>query len=337
MRNHPLAVLALALSLTTTCLAACSKKAEPEKTPAKPDPAKPDPAKPDPAKPDPSMAPPPPPSQPQVIALGGFKTPESILWDQQADLYLVSNINGKPLDKDDNGFISRVSGPPDARVVTEAWIDGKSDKVNLDAPKGMALLGDTLYVADIDTVRLFDRTTGAPKGDIAIPGAMFLNDVAAGADAVYVSDSGLDAQFKPTPNQAVWQIRDGKATPIAKGEGLGAPNGLAVHGGEVWVATFGSGEVYRLDENGKRADVDKLPKGSLDGLVITADGRFFVSSWEAMAIFHGKPGRWTMGPLNLPSPADIDVDLPRNLILVPIFQQDRVEMHDIPRDAQRAP
>ena len=123
----------------------------------------------------------------------GFKTPESVLYDAEADVYLVSNINGDPFGTDDNGFIAKVTA--DGKM--ETWIDGAKEDVKLDAPKGMALLGDTLYVADITTVRMFDRKSGAAKGEVAIKGATFLNDLAAGTDAVYVSDSGLGAGFKP--------------------------------------------------------------------------------------------------------------------------------------------
>src|SRR5689334_5070452 len=38
----------------------------------------------------------------------GFKTPESVLYDARADVYLVSNIDGSPLGVDDSAFISRV-------------------------------------------------------------------------------------------------------------------------------------------------------------------------------------------------------------------------------------
>ena len=39
----------------------------------------------------------------------------------------------------------------------------------------------------------------------------------------------------------------------------------------VVVVTFGSGEVYRLDEKGKKADVSKPPAGLLDGVVALGD------------------------------------------------------------------
>src|SRR5688500_12348840 len=85
-----------------------------------------------------------------TIGEAGFATPESVLYDADADLYLVSNINGKPLDVDDNGYISKVS--PDGKIADGKWIDGAKDNVKLDAPKGMAITGGVLYDSDITGV-----------------------------------------------------------------------------------------------------------------------------------------------------------------------------------------
>src|SRR5687767_8731714 len=64
------------------------------------------------------------------MSIEGFATPESVLYDQAGDVYLVSNINGQPLDKDDNGFISRIA--PDGSA-TIKWIDGAAENVALNA------------------------------------------------------------------------------------------------------------------------------------------------------------------------------------------------------------
>ena len=154
-----------------------------------------------------------------ALAGAGFATPESVLHDTAADLYLVSNINGSPLEKDDNGFISRVS--PEGQVVALKWIDGAAEGVTLNAPKGMAISGDTLYVADIDALRMFDRATGAPKGQIAVEGATFLNDLAvAPAGGVYLTDSGLQAGaagFEPSGSAAVYHVHaDGTVEALLK-------------------------------------------------------------------------------------------------------------------------
>ena len=88
----------------------------------------------------------------------GLRQPESALWDSAGGVWLVSNVSGSPLARDDDGFISRLDVM--GRPVLWRWIDGADTAVALNAPKGMAIKGDTLFVADIDVVRLFHRVTG---------------------------------------------------------------------------------------------------------------------------------------------------------------------------------
>src|SRR3954464_1757912 len=64
----------------------------------------------------------------------GISTPESVLYDEAADRYLVSNINGSPFDADNNGYISELS--PDGKVVRKL-VQGGENKVKLNAPKGL--------------------------------------------------------------------------------------------------------------------------------------------------------------------------------------------------------
>ncbi len=148
-----------------------------------------------------------------AVKYTGFQTPESVLYDEGADRYLVSNINGNTTTVDNNGFISVLS--PDGQVTSLKWIEGGKNKVKLDGPKGMAIAKGVLYVADITQVRMFDAKTGAPKGDVKIAGSTFLNDIAAGPDGkVYASDSGLKvgaSGFEPTGTDAVYVIEGGKA------------------------------------------------------------------------------------------------------------------------------
>src|SRR5438105_1560066 len=103
-----------------------------------------------------------------MVLRDSFRTPESVLFDEQADVYLVSNVNGQPTVKDNNGFIARVR--PDGHVDSLHFIQGGRGGVTLNAPKGMGIRGDTLFVADIDEVRMFSRTSGAPLGSMRIPG-----------------------------------------------------------------------------------------------------------------------------------------------------------------------
>lgn len=274
----------------------------------------------------------PPPPTPALKYTGAFATPESVLVDEVNDRYLVSNINGKPLDKDNNGTIAELS--PDGTVKTPKWIAGGAKGVTLHAPKGSGIVGGVLYVADIDTVRMFDLKSGAPKGEVKIPGATFLNDLAVSPDGakIYVSDSGLKLGkdgFEGTGTDAVWIVEKGKARALAKSTDLGRPNGLLPEGANVWVVTFGSGELYRLDEKGTKHDAQKLPKGGLDGIVSTGD-QILVSSWEGQSIFRGKPGgTFEAWVTQAKAPADIGFDKKRGRVLVPRFHEDVVEVYDL--------
>lgn len=274
--------------------------------------------------------PPAPPAPTPVLTWKDMATPESVLYDEAADRYLVSNINGKPLDADGNGFISELS--PDGKVTKLKWIEG-SAKVKLDAPKGMAIVKGVLYVADIDKVRMFDAKSGAAKGEVKIEGATFLNDVTAAPDGrVFVSDSGMKAgakDFEPTGTDAVWIIEKGKAKALAKSTDLNRPNGVLFTEKGLLVNTFGAAEVYRLDDKGQKQDVTKTPNGGLDGLIPAGDS-LLVSSWGASAVYRGKLGG-TFEPAlqSLKAPADIGYDKKRGRVLVPRFLDNVVEAYDL--------
>lgn len=270
--------------------------------------------KPEPETPKAPVAPPPPPPEPPsvlplapvppiLVQAAGFQSPEGALYDPTADLYLVSNIQGGQAERDGNGFISRIT--PEGALAELRWIDGKTTGVTLDAPKGMALVGDKLYVADIDTVRTFDRQSGKPLGAVPVPSATFLNDVTAAPDGtLYVSDTGLrsvkgGAELEKNGRDAIYSIDvQGKVSVLIKGPELGQPNGLLADEQGVWVASL-AGEVYRVSRSGERTAVATLPGGGLDGLVRTASGRLIVSSWQTSSVYAGKAS----APPATPAPA----------------------------------
>lgn len=262
------------------------------------------------------------------VANAGLKTPESMLHDEGADVYLVSNINGGPSDKDNNGFISRVS--PDGTVASLKWIEGGQKGVTLHAPKGMGVDGDTLYVSDIDCVRRFNRTSGAPTGETCVAGATFLNDLAAGSDGtVYVTDTGIrfDASgAKPTGTDAVYRIARGQApAAIIKTADLQRPNGIVSTADGLLVVPFGGSEIFHIDAKGARHVTVKLPAGQLDGLVRLADGTLLISSWEGKVVYELRKGGQAKAIVqNVSSPADIGYDVKRKRVLVPVFTEDRL-------------
>lgn len=260
----------------------------------------------------------------------GLQTPESVLYDEQADVYIVSNINGAPLDADGNGFISRIR--PSGEVEALKWIDGEAEGVTLNAPKGMAIAGDTLFVSDIDHVRAFHRTTGAPLGERAVAGASFLNDLATSADGtLYVTDTGLDSSFSPTGTDAIHRFTGSGAESFAAAPQIGAPNGIVADSEGIIVVGFGGGAVQRIPTGGGEASaIATLPAGQLDGVVRTSDGTLLVSSWEGQAIYRVAPdGQVSTVVENVEAPADIGWDSRRHRLLIPLFNGNRIEVREI--------
>jgi sugar lactone lactonase YvrE len=265
--------------------------------------------------------------------------PESALYDPKRDEYLVSNVAGGDLEENDAGFISRVS--PDGVVSELRFIDGASSEVVLNAPKGLALSGDELFVADISVVRSFDRNSGKPARKIAIMSASFLNDVAAAPDGtLYVSDTGLSlgadgSSLVSNGSDAIYVIdARGVVDVLIQGPELGQPNGLLADGAGVWVVNR-AGELYRVSRAGERTPVAALPGGGLDGLVQTGTGRLLVSSWDHSTVYLGQPPSqpteaFTPMILDLKTPADLGYDTKRSAVIVPLYAEDSLYVQEVP-------
>ena len=268
---------------------------------------------------------------PQPVVLEGFSTPESVLYDAEQDVYFVSNINGAPLGEDGNGYISRINA--ETRQIEPKWIDGaRIEQRRMNAPKGMTIVGDELWVADITVIHKFDRRTGEPKGRFIVEGTNFLNDLTSDGTSAYVSDSGLrgeGSELKPTGIYSIWKLDGVKSTRVARGKELNSPNGLAFHDGKLFAVTFGAAEVFPV-ESGRKGTPTTLPAGTLDGLVALPDGSLLVSSWDANAVFRGTPGG-SFAPViqNVTAPADIGYDSKRQLVVIPHFTENRVSFHPL--------
>jgi sugar lactone lactonase YvrE len=269
----------------------------------------------------------------RVATVEGFQTPESVLYDSALDVYFVSNINGNPSMKDNNGFISRVK--PDGSIETLKVVEGGKNGVTLNAPKGLALRGDTIWVTDIDAARAFNARTGAlvASVDLGPLGARFLNDPAFGPDgSLYITDTGIQFDEKgtmthPGPDRIFKVAPDRKVSVAAQGPALEEPNGITWDGGDrrFLVVAFGGPDIFTWRPGDTAPTSIAKGPGGFDGVEVVGRA-FFVSSWADSSVYRWQDGALTKVVTGVPSPADIGVDRKRNRLLIPIFTGNRIEI-----------
>jgi hypothetical protein len=265
-----------------------------------------------------------------VADIAGFQTPESVKYDSELDLYFVSNVNGNPSSKDGNGYIATVK--PDSTNPT-MFIQGGVGGVTLNGPKGMAIVGDTLWVADIDAARAFNRRTGKPIRSVELGrlGVIFANDIAPGPDsAIYLTDTGIrfgsTGQMTAPGKQQIIRIAGTQATVALEGEGLSRPNGIAWDSANTRfiIAPFGANAVMTWTKGDPAPAPLASGPGQYAGIEVLGDGRVLVSSWADSSVHVISNGQMTKLVSGVDAPADIGYDTMRHRILVPLFNGNRV-------------
>lgn len=209
----------------------------------------------------------------------GLAQPESVLHDPVTDVLYVTNINGAVMQKDGNGFISRIK--PDGTILERSWAKG------FNSPTGMGLHDRTLYVADVDTLVAVSAGSGSIEKKYKANGAIFLNDVVVADDGtVYVSD---------TPMNTIWRLKDGVFEPWLTDDALNGPNGLLIRDGKLVVASLGRlksvgqeqeiAGLYAIDTEDKSIKPLGKPLGNLDGIDELKPGSYLVSDWADGALY----------------------------------------------------
>jgi sugar lactone lactonase YvrE len=263
--------------------------------------------------------------------------PESARYDKDLDVWFVSNVNGLPSAKDNNGYISRLR--PDGTPYSVKFIEGGKKGVTLNAPKGLAINGDTLWVADIDAARAFNKRTGAVIANVNIRGrAKFLNGSAVGPDgSIYMTDTGIifgpkGEMSHPGPDQ-VFRIRsNGDATAALTSPKLEGPNGITWdtrHKRFVIVSFAGKG-IFGWAPGAKDVETLGNGPGQQDGVLVLPDGRIVATSWADSSLFVLENGQAKTVAKGIASPADIDLDPKDSRIAVPQLMANAVQFWEVP-------
>ncbi|MCV3206693.1 ATP/GTP-binding protein [Mesorhizobium sp. YC-39] len=256
----------------------------------------------------------------EIWRAAGFEQPESALFDAANQRIIVSNIVGNPGDADGNGYLSVLS--LDGKITTRHWTDG------MDAPKGMAISGGKLYVADITHARVVDLESGKLVSTIDVPNAVFLNDMTADSSGkVYVTDMLADA---------IYRIDGDRPELFAKDAALASPNGIFADGNRLIVASWGKGikPDFSTAEPGGLLSVDLASKvvtplpgaqkfADLDG-VIAIGGSIYATAYMTGTLYRYQAGGTPEAIAHFkPGSADIGTD-GKSTIYVPLMNEGEV-------------
>lgn len=246
-----------------------------------------------------------------------LRTPESVLYYETENVLFVSNINGNGANKDNNGFISKLL--PDGKIQTLQWATG------LNAPKGMGISGNKLYVTDIDRLVMLDVNAGAILKTYTVAEPVYLNDVTVAANGtIYVSDNR---------NDKIYVLQNDSLQIFMEGEALQKPNGLYAEAGRLAVGSSKNNAFRYIDINTKQITEVADGLGACDGVVPAGGkGNYFVSDWNGRIFWISAKGEknlvldTTGAKINS---ADIEYIPAKKLLLVPTFHDNRLVAYKV--------
>lgn len=243
-----------------------------------------------------------------------LKVPESVLFDGKNNVLYVTNIDGQPWELDGKGSVGKVG--LDGKIIAVDWVSG------LQAPKGMGLHKNKLYVADLTELVVIDITTGTVIERIVVEGAGGLNDVSADENGtVYVTDSRA---------RRVYEIKDSKASLLLDSSKLKGPNGILKHKGSLYVLDAGS--MYRMENDGSLTKLAEGMEGGTDGIENVSGGDFLVSTWGGVVYYVNADGTKEVlldGRPQKINSADIGYDAAKRIVYIPTFWKNSVVAYEL--------
>lgn len=250
----------------------------------------------------------------QIWLAPDLPTPESVLYvaDKKSPYLFVSLIDGEGDGADGKGGIATLT--TDGEVIEKEWLTG------LNAPKGMAIFQNRLYVADITELVVIDIKKQKLIKKIPIPGAVFLNDVTANSSGVvFVSD---------TRTHKVYRVE--RDEPSVHLENITSANGLKVYSSSLIV---GAGtELLLVGADKKPLTLAKGFALGIDGIEMTSRGEFIVSCWAGLVYYVYSDGRIELlldSQTQKINTADIGFDPNTRQVFVPNFLKNTVTAYQL--------
>ena len=214
--------------------------------------------------------------------VSGFASPESVVADEQEKFFYVSNVgaNLSPTAKDADGYISKLS--PAAEVIEAKFLPPEG--IEMHSPKGMAIIGKRLFVADIDRLLAFDLETKALlySCNFSSEHTSFLNDITVvDSTTLLLSATDISAVFKVSLGDKAAEFKRLEVeVPGANGLFYDAKSGLAYVAGFSGKAPSKKGALASISlSDGVYTEI-AADLGLLDGLAMSKNRSSLIfSDW----------------------------------------------------------
>ena len=272
------------------------------------------------------------------ITVTELESPYSFVNDSVEKGYFISSVNGEPETADNNGFITKLD--PNGKLLNLKFIQGGKEGVILHAPKGMALVEHVLYVADLDTLRGFDTTTGKPVLALTIrspvasqsvrPQASLSDVTFDGKGHLYCSDQKANTIYRVDLATQTLSV-------LVTDRALAGPSGLVVHprSGQIIAVSWDKGKISEISPEGVVTEL--FSNGffssrfqNLRGVDFDRWGNMYVSDFTTGKVWRMSwDKRFQVIAEFLPTPGDLSIDRANNLILVPYEFVNAAEMNGL--------
>lgn len=253
--------------------------------------------------------------------------PESVEFDAHRDRFYVANINGGITEEDGNGSIGLLDGS--GKLIEVDWV------VGLHSPKGLALRGDKLYVADVKQLVVINVATGKLVARYEAKDSLVLNGISINkAGKVFVSDW--------TGNR-IYTLDDGELKIWLESAELNSPNGLWADNDYLYVASWGKNPKadFTTDTTGnikkislKTKKIETLDQGArwnnMDGIARYGRDKWLISDFiKGEVLLINKTGQIEKTIISKKGAADIFYIPEKNLVVVPLLMDGQVSAYKV--------
>ncbi len=243
-------------------------------------------------------------------AFAQYSRPESAVFDGGVGRWLISNAgNGRILSQTVDGNITNFA-------------------TNIDSPKGLTIVDDTLYVADVTRIRAYRLSTRAALYNVNVANSTSLNDVVSDGEYLYVTD--MVRHRISRMSLASHQVETYVDADI------NSPNGLYFERENnrlILVSQRENSPIQAVNlEDGSVSTIRNTQLTELDGIARDGNGNYYISSWGSGAIyrFEADFSNQTMIAEGFDGPADIFYNQRDNILGIPVMSAHRFVLLEMP-------